>query len=486
MRKIVILLVVVGLLAGGAFVWYAHGSGSSKTPFRADSVVRGDLLATISATGTLEPTDVVDVGAQVAGQIQEFGTEPSPWWWRPGKPIDYRSAVEPGTVLARIDERLYKAKVDQSRALLVSAKTKVDQAKAQYDSYVTKVDQAKANVQRSDADLKKSRAMLDQAERDWDRARKLGPADVISKLDYDTAKATYETSLAGVGVSEAALAQAKAAVTDAEAAVVNAKAAIADAEAAVGTAQAVLNQDEINLSYCTIKSPVKGVVIDRRVTIGQTVQSSFNTPSLFLIALDLQTMKVWASVNEADINNVHVGQTVRFTVDACPGETFTGKVHLIRLNATMTQNVVTYTVEVVTDNTAGKLLPYMTANLQFEVDKRSNALLVSNAALRWKPQMKQIAPEARQAYAQSLRRKEIEGAASGKEAANQGVVWVEEGGFVKPVNVRLGLTDGNQTEVLEGDLTEGAKMVTGEAVQGGGDDTTNPFAPKIFGGKKSS
>ena len=163
------------------------------------------------------------------------------------------------------------------------------------------------------------------------------------------------------------------------------KATIKQYEAAVAMAKT-------NLDYCTIKSPVKGVIIDRRVNIGQTVVSSMSASSLFLIAKDLSRMQVWASVNEADIGRIHAGLPVHFTLATYPGETFEGKVTQVRLNAQSTQNVVTYTVVVTTDNppTAeypnGKLFPYMTANLKFEVERHPDVLLVPNAALRWKPQ----------------------------------------------------------------------------------------------------
>jgi HlyD family secretion protein len=449
-KKVVVALLIV-LAAGGFVAWYAQGSAKGQATLRTEPVIRGELLATISATGTLEPEDVIDVGAQVAGQIKEFGSDP-----RTSKAIDYGSEVEAGTVLARIDDSLYKAKVEQSKARLQSAEAKVDQARA--------------NVKRAEADLTQSKARLDQAERDWIRARQLGPQNVISQQDYDTAKATYETSAAAVGVSEASLVQARAAVSD--------------AEAAVADARAALRQDEINLGYCTIQSPVKGVIIDRRVTLGQTVQSSFNTPSLFLIAKDLKRMTVWASVNEADVGQVRVGQKVHFTVDAFPGTTFQGVVSRIRLNATMTQNVVTYTVEVSTDNADGRLLPYLTANLHFEVNRKDHALLVPNAALRWKPQPNQVAPEDRATYVQSMRGKETEAGSQG--AANEALVWVLDGAYVRPVKIRLGLTDGNKTEVVDGDLPENVRVVIGEAARVGNTDATNPFAPKLFGGKKGS
>jgi multidrug efflux pump subunit AcrA (membrane-fusion protein) len=154
-----------------------------------------------------------------------------------------------------------------------------------------------------------------QAERDWKRAQKLGPSDALSQSAFDAYQAGYETAKANVTVGEAAIVQARAA----------------------------LDRAQRNLSYTVIKSPVNGVIIDRRVNVGQTVVSSLNAPSLFLIAQDLRRMEVWVSVNEADIGRISPGQPVVFTVDAFPDEQFHGTVRKIRLNASMTQNVVTYT-----------------------------------------------------------------------------------------------------------------------------------------------
>ncbi len=167
-------------------------------------------------------------------------------------------------------------------------------------------------------------------------------------------------------------------------------AAILSAQANVTQAQAALDKVQRNLDYCTITSPVKGVIIARRVNIGETVVSSLNTPSLFLIAKDLHHMKVWVSVNEADIGSIHADQSVTFTADAYPGVIFTGMVGKVRLNAAMTQNVVTYTVEIDTDNSSGKLLPYLTCNVQFEVARHKDVLQVPNGALRWIPARDEI------------------------------------------------------------------------------------------------
>jgi HlyD family secretion protein len=453
MKKYILPVLAVVLIGTGVGYWLLHKSSGPPVSFKTEPATRGELVSTVTATGTLEPEDVIDVGAQVAGLIKDFGTGSD------GKVIDYGSPVDAGTVLARIDDSYYRAKAEQSRTLLQSAQQKVIEAKAM-------ADEAVANTNRARADLNQAKAKATQSSHDWDRARGLKDATSISQSDYDAAQSTFDVNNAAVGVSEAALAQCVAAEA-------NANAAVGDAEAAVETAKAVLAQDEINLGYCTITSNVKGTIIDRRVTIGQTVQSSFNTPSLFLIAKDLTRMTVWASVNEADIGQIHVGQAVKFTVDAYPNQTFTGKVSRIRLNATNTQNVVVYTVEVSTDNPDGKLLPYMTANLQFEVDKRSDAMMVPNSALRYTPS------------ASAMNR--VQGADSTeKDKAGQGIVWTEEAGKLQPVKVQLGLTDGTHTEVVSGELQPGAKVVVGESAgkTNTSADTTNPFAPPKPGGKK--
>jgi HlyD family secretion protein len=462
MKKVIILLILGAILASGGF-WYWQHSGDSPTAFRTAVVKRGDLQVTIGATGTLEPEEVVDVGAQVAGLIKEFGPDPR----NSAKLIDYDTAVEEGTVLAKIDDRLYKAAEEQAQASL---------------------GQAQANLKRAEADLNQMKAKLVQAEKDWTRVKVLGPTKAVADVDYDTAQANYETAKANVAVDEAAIQQARQNVVQ---------------------AQAALNQAQINLGYCTIKSPVKGVIIDRRVNIGQTVVSSLNAPSLFLIAKDLKKLQVWASVNEADIGQIREGQKVTFTVDAFPGETFQGVVDQVRLNATMNQNVVTYTVVVGTDNSSGKLKPYLTANVKFQIEEHRNVLMAPNAALHWQPQPYQVAPDARDALAKAKSERRQSGNAGkpgdgarsegkppdatagtgGPAKAERGMLWAEDGGFVRPMRVHVGMTDGLNTEVQSDQLKEGTTIVLGEqrssGPAGGGEAVTNPFAPKLFGGKKT-
>jgi HlyD family secretion protein len=189
------------------------------------------------------------------------------------------------------------------------------------------------------------------------------------------------------------------------------------------------------------------------------------------------------------VGSIHPGQPVSFTVDAYPGQVFRGEVGKIRLNATMTQNVVTYTVEVITDNSSGKLLPYLTANAQFELSQRKNVLTVPNAALRWFPQLDQVAPKFRAMADGSGPRGNMDGgerqtaATSAKADArsSQGLLWTQDGSYVRPVKVRVGLTDGTMTEVQSDDVKEGMEVIVGEQRQGTTDTgTTNPFAPQTM------
>jgi HlyD family secretion protein len=226
------------------------------------------------------------------------------------------------------------------------------------------------------------------------------------------------------------------------------------------------------------------VIVDRRVNIGQTVVASLSAPSLFLLAKDLTRLQVWASVNEADIGHIHPGQPVSFRVAAFPGERFKGTVMQIRLNATMTQNVVTYTVVVVVDNSTGRLLPYMTANLDFEIERRASALRVPSAALRWQPAPHQVSSEYRANSTKSA--STLAGAASGKstESAKKDTqdrprVWVVDGQFVRPVDVGVGISDGVVTEIVGGDLQEGTPVVVGETDAGTGANSSNPFTPQL-------
>lgn len=231
------------------------------------------------------------------------------------------------------------------------------------------------------------------------------------------------------------------------------------AEAQLKSARATVEKDSANLAYTVIRSPVAGVVVDRSVDVGQTVAASLQTPTLFKIAQDLSKMQIDASFAEADIGNIRVGQTVKFTVDAFGGRNFKGEVKQIRLSPTIQSNVVTYDVVVNVDNPEHLLMPGMTAYVSIAVLERKDVLLVPNAALRFKP-----------ASNANVKRDSSDAAASkngkGKRDAFSGMVHTLQGDVLTPVNVTLGITDNRNTEIVSGDLKEGDQVVIGDSISG--------------------
>lgn len=228
---------------------------------------------------------------------------------------------------------------------------------------------------------------------------------------------------------------------------------LASAKAQLELAKAQAARDRTNLSYAVVRSPVSGVVVSRVVDVGQTVAASFQTPTLFTIAQDLSRMQIDSSYAEADVGNIKVGQQATFRVDAFPNRTFRGAVRQVRLNPTTQQNVVTYDVVIAVDNPEKILMPGMTAYVNIMVAERKDALLVSNAALRFHPSDTAAAPGKARGEFKAERGKDKD------NVAPMGMVYVLENGQAKPVRIATGITDNRMTEVVSGDLSEGAKVV---------------------------
>lgn len=228
---------------------------------------------------------------------------------------------------------------------------------------------------------------------------------------------------------------------------------------------------QTNLGYATITSPIDGVVLAKEVEEGQTVAASFNTPTLFTIAQDLTDMRVIADVDEADIGEVKEGERVSFTVDAFPNDTFEGEVTQVRQEATTTNNVVTYQVVISAPNKSLKLKPGLTANVTIFTYEKKNVVSVPNKALRFTPT------------------KELVGKAIIKDCKGAKKVWTYDGKTFKAYAVKTGLTDGINTEILEG-LSRGQKIVVDvkQTEEGNTNESqqqeASPFAPKRPGKKK--
>ena len=430
------LLVVIAAL-GGAGVWYFKFRHEDPPEYQAATATRGSLTQVVTATGQLGPVLSVQVGSQISGIVKKLYA-------------DFNSEVKSNQVVAEIDPSTYLNSVRKAEAGLANSK---------------------ANMALSEAQAR--------------RAEGLHQSRLISDSEYD--------------ITIAQLQQAKAQVQSDEASVESAK---------------------VQLSYCTIVAPVDGVVVSRNVDVGQTVAASFNTPQVFLIANDLTKMQIDALVSEADIGGVETNQDVMFTVDAYPYRTFRGKVGQIRVGAITNQSVINYDCVIQVYNPDKKLLPGMTANVQIVIAERSDVLKIPNAALRFRPP-DLVAAEGKTNAARLVAQNN--GDASGRGAARQGggggggarrggpggdaagggagggtrprserqvsrTVYVlpaksettaAESFKLKPVSIKVGISDGMHTEVTEG-LEEGMQVVTGviqtsDAARTGTTPAANPF-----------
>jgi HlyD family secretion protein len=382
------LLWIAGLfvLVAAAVGYYIKVDVSAApTQLTFDAVSRGDVVATVEATGTLQPLDTVEVSTQVSGTIGMIGT-------------DFNQQVKRGQVLARLDPALFQTQIDQAKATLLRLSSDVERAK----------------VQLEDAQLKLK------------RAEQLAAAQLLAQQDVDTARSTAR-------VAETSLTGARAQLTQAEAA---------------------LTQAQVNLSHTVITSPTDGIVLSRNVEVGQTVSAGLQAPTLFVIARDLTRLELQARVDESDVGGVKEGAAVSFTVDAYPRRRFSGTVRLVRLQPTTVQNVVTYTTVIDVPNEDEQLKPGMTSTVSIETARADNVLRVPAAALRFAP-----TDELLKEFGANLPAEEPQAQARRRAMS----VWQLEGGHLRKIPVRAGVSDGANVEIIADDLAEGTSIITGVA-----------------------
>lgn len=299
--KWLIILLVIG---GGAYAGYTRwrSPGSAAVEFQTATASKGDILQMVTANGSLTPVRMVEVGSQISGVITDIR-------------VDFNSTVTNGQVVAQIDPASYERALGEA-----------------------------------DAQLANAMAALELAQIEFDRAQELLANNLISKADFDTKRVS-----------------------------------LSQAKAAVKTREANVERARVDLNRTTITAPMDGIVISRKVEIGQTVAASMNAPTLLVIANDLSRMRIEAAVSEADIGGVEEGQPVQFNVDAFPGRQFTGRVLQVRYAPTTNQSVISYTTVVTVDNKDLRLRPGMTANASFITAERRGVMRIPNAALRFRP-----------------------------------------------------------------------------------------------------
>jgi HlyD family secretion protein len=431
------------LAAGALVIAGAAGWKSMRAPaapaYTPVTVRRGDLAKTISATGKVQAVVTVQVGTQVSGTVSELHA-------------DFNDHVRAGQVIARLDPSEIQAQLQQAKATLASAQARVAAARSSGEGQ-------SAAIQASKASIDNANAALLEAERNYKTTEALVQEGVMARRTLETAEATRNQAQAQKAQVEAQYRQSQAQGQASGAQVDQALADATQAKAAVDAAQ-------VNLERTYIRSPIDGVVIARNVDVGQTVASSLQAPTLFLIAKDLTKMQVLADVDEADVGQLQPNTPVTFTVDAFPQETFSGTVSQVRLSPNVVQNVVTYTAVIDVANPDLKLKPGMTATITAAVQEKHGVLMVPNAALRFRPQGARP-PAARPDGAQKAEHRNSNGA----------MLWKVEGNQLKPVRVQLGMTDGASTEVIGTELVEGDQVATAGQTPGvpARNNTASPF-----------
>ncbi len=326
-----------------------------------------------------------------------------------------------------------------------------------------------SSVQDAEASYERTQAELHQAERDFTRFQSLHEQGIAADADFNNAQYQLEV-----------------------------------AKASMKSAEASLDRARRNLSFATIMAPVDGTVVERDVDVGQTVAASFSSPRLFTIANDLSEMQILASVDESDIGQIKEGQTVRFTVKAYPDERFNGTVKQVRLQSTTDQNVVSYTVVVNVKNPDGRLLPGMTATVEFLVASATDVLKVPNAALRFRPTEAMVAemrarreqqraesgtqggPQTGEAQGRPQWNGQgggAAGAAHGGRPSNVTLLWfLDPDGKIDAAPVKTGITDGQATEITGRRIEPGLEVIAGMS-QAAQSSTSNPFQPSQSGGR---
>jgi HlyD family secretion protein len=424
-----VLITLAVLLIAAIVIATVLIRAKTAVTYETSPVVQQTLTQSVTASGTVSPQNEVTVGTQVSGTISALY-------------VDYNSKVTKGEVLARIDTSTFQAQLDQAQANLAQAQA---QAAAQADAAVA----ANAGIPSANATVAKAQSALKLAQTNLTRDQSLLKQGFLAasqvQADQDAANA-----------AQAGLATAQAGATQASATAGGGGNSLAAAQASVAAQQAAVQQDQLNLNRAVITSPVDGTVIDREISVGQTVAASLQTPTLFTIAQNLKQMQVNIAVGEPDIGSVRAGENVTFTVLAYPGRTYKGTVVQVRDNPVTTSNVVTYTVVTSVSNPDGSLLPGMTANATIQIASAPNALVVPTSALH----VSSANGGAASPWGQTS-----SAAGVAPQAGNTATVMVMRNGKTSRATVKVELVSGAQAAVtvVSGTLAAGDDVVTGSS-----------------------
>ena len=397
MKKKKTIIISVASLIVLAIGVYSFQKKAPKDAFRLDTtkLSLNKITTTVTATGTIDPIIEIAVGTQVSGIISKIY-------------VDFNSVVKKGQILAELDKTNLQS--DYNSQLL---------------------------------NLNSSRTQYNFQKKNFLRSKELHDKNLISDIDFETAKYNYEL-----------------------------------AESTYKVNQSNLKKAQTNLDYATIHSPIDGVILSLAVEEGQTVAASFSTPTLFTIAKDLTKMQVVANVDEADIGNVKKGQRVSFSVDAYPNDQFVGEVMQVRLKSTVTSNVVTYEVIINAPNENLKLKPGLTANITIYTVEKTDVQTLPNKVFSFKPDIDALTKKEFVVY----ENKQI----AAKLKDNERIIWIQDGKTLRNKSIVIGDADATNTEVASGVTNKEVvilelKSLAEDAPVGSGEKS--PFMPS-FKGKK--
>jgi HlyD family secretion protein len=447
---LLVLLVTAGWGSRGYF--WGHENGAK---YRTVALEKGDIDTYVSATGTLNPVTMVQVGTQVSGTIEKLFA-------------DFNSQVREEQIVAQLDQASFRAKLAEATAALENARADLKNAQANVLNNHAAIENARAEVANQHANLERVQVESTRAKRDLERQRALFERQLISRSELDTMQSAYDSAVAQHHAARAQLQSAEAKFRASQAQLWSAEAQVDKAKAQVSQAVAALEQAKVDLDRTVIRSPINGVVISRSVDIGQTVAASLQAPTLFTIAQDLTKMQVDTNVSEADIGSVAIDQPATFTVDAFPNQVFHGNVREIRQAPIIVQTVVNYNTVIAVDNPELKLRPGMTATVSILVAQRDQVLKIPKTALRFQPKLSEQEREEIEQYLRERRGgSSRDGTSTLSEAQHkrwQGMpkVWIlTSDGFLRPISVRLGVSDEQYTELIGDSLQEGQEVIIG-------------------------
>ncbi len=440
---------LVGLLTAGMLM----RARSNEAKYLTASVKRGDIIASVQATGTITPLTTVPVGSYVSGTVLYIFA-------------DFNSRVHAGQVLAQLDPAIYEAQVIQARGNLANAEANIKNLEASLVAM-------QAATQINQANLARLQSAVAYARANALRVANLFKQGILAEDQNDMTQANLNQAEAQVRAAEGQIRQSEAQLDQT-------RAQLQQARAQVEVMGGVLKQAETNLRYTTILSPIDGTAVARNITVGQSVAASLQAPNVFTIAQDLKRMQVYAKTDESDTGDIKAGTEATFQVDAFPTEAFHGRVSTIRLNAYTVQNVVTYDTVIDFENTQEKLLPGETAYVTIPTGQAFNTLKIPGAALRFTPEMP------RRELQEIYTRFHIPSAATTSHLGGWQVVWkLGAGKKPEPMPVKVGITDYSFTQLLEGELKEGDVLITSQEVASTVQQPQNQFpgGPR-FGGQR--